>query len=133
MLGLEQGSEVLHVCLEGIDWWFCPAAIPMPPQIYGQYPTIARQGRSDQIKPVGIGATAVDQDQCLGTRTSVVEVVQVHVLQLQVFTGTIRLHAHPQFKLLSVYSSSRRAGPPSMLIVAPVIKLEASEARKIVG
>src|SRR5262245_15838107 len=133
VLGLEQSPEVLHVGFEGIARWLCPATISMPTQIHGQHPTIARQGRPDQIKPMGIGTTAVDQDKGLRTRTSVVEVVQAHVLQLQVFTGTIALHAHPQLRLLSVYSSSRRAGPPSMLIVAPVIKLEASEARKMVG
>jgi hypothetical protein len=82
VLGLEQGTEVLHVGFEGIDGWFCPAAIPMPPQIYCQYPTTTRQGRANKIKPVGIGATAVDKDQSLGTRPSVVEVVQVHVRQL---------------------------------------------------
>jgi hypothetical protein len=96
LLGREQGAEVLHVGLEGIEGWFCPAALPMSPQIYGQYPTTARQGWPDKIKPAGIGTTTMDQDQSLGTRTSVVEVVQVHVLQLQVFTGTIGLHAPPQ-------------------------------------
>jgi len=62
VLSLEQGPEVLHVGLEGIDGWLCPAAVPMPPQIHGQHPTTARQGRPDKIKPVGIGATAVDKD-----------------------------------------------------------------------
>src|SRR5215510_7288486 len=68
VLGLEQGSEVLHVGLEGIDGRLCPAAVPMSPQIHGQHPTIARQGRPNKIKPVGIGATAVNQDEGLGTR-----------------------------------------------------------------
>src|SRR5215475_15218235 len=67
VLGLEQGSEVLHMGLEGIDRWLCPAAVPMSTQIHGQHSTRARQGRSDKIKPVGIGAAAVDQDQGLGT------------------------------------------------------------------
>jgi hypothetical protein len=62
MLSVKQGTEVLHVSVKGIDWWFCPAAIPMPPQIYGQYPTTTRQDRSNKIKPVSIGAAAVDKD-----------------------------------------------------------------------
>jgi len=61
-----------------------------------------RQGWSDKIKPVGIGAAAMDKDQGLGARPSVVEVVQIHMLQLQVFTGTIDLHAHPQCRLRSL-------------------------------
>src|SRR4030095_5186855 len=60
VLGLKQSPEVLHVGLEGIDWWLCPATISMPSQIHGQHSTIARQGWPNQIKPVSIGTTTVD-------------------------------------------------------------------------
>src|SRR5437764_14779719 len=88
--------------LKSIDWRFSPTALAVPPQIDGQYPTRTRQGWPNKVKPVGIGATTMNAHQRLWSRTSVVQVVQIHVFQLQAFTDTVGMHALPQVRFTSL-------------------------------
>src|SRR5262245_6282862 len=95
-LGVAKGPAVLHMGLNSIHGRLSPSAPGVPPQIDGQHPARTRQGWSNQVKPMAIGATTMYTHQRVRSRTAVVQVVQVHVFQLQAFTATVGRHASSQ-------------------------------------
>ena len=66
VLGLEQGTGGPAYGPRRYRLVALPSYYLHAPANPGQHPTRARQDRPNQIKPVRIGATAVDQDQGWG-------------------------------------------------------------------